>query len=542
MENDFSEALLSALDEGNDIIYLSDPENYKLYYLNKKAKSALGNPPRIQWFEKLCYQVLYGNEGPCDFCPCRMFTDQTHEWQCFNKKMEKYLRGKSIAAESEGQIFHLGIAADVTEQMELENRINYLSKVDELTEAGNRKSYLNRLAQMDEQKFGGFGILVADIDRLRIVNDAYGRQWGDFILIHTAEVLKSIFEDEVYRIGEDEFIALGKDMDEAAFESVVNELTERAKWDEQFQVSMGASYYDGERDIEYHISAANEKMNLAKLYHYSEREELAAERTPAENRGKYQVVLSERLKAEIQDERFQLYLQPQINLKTGKMGGAEALVRYIDEKGNIVYPNAFIDKYESEGLIRHIDMYMLESVCRLLTKWQVSGTQEISVSVNFSRVTLAEEDIVKKMRAICDKHKVPPCMVTIEITENVGVLGRRELERLLVSLQRAGFSISLDDFGSRYSDLAILSIADFDEIKLDKSLVDKIESKGKSRTIAEYILHMCMDLELTHTVAEGIETVPQREIFKQYGCEFGQGYLFDRPMPVEDFERKYIMF
>lgn len=541
MENDFGEILLSALDEGNDIIYLSDPENYKLYYLNKTAKNALGNPPRTQWFEKPCYQVLHGSESPCNFCPCPRLSDQVQKWECFSKKMGKHLHGKSLAVESGNRIFQVGIAANITKQVELENRINYLNKMDELTGAGNRRSYLDRLSRIDECESGGIGILVTDIDRLRDVNDAYGCQWGDFILIHTAEVLKSIFGEELYRIGEDEFMAFGTDMDEARFESVVKELTERAKWDEQFQVSLGASYYDGERDIEYHISAANEKMNLAKLYHYSESEDQILEGTPSENGGKYQTVRSEKLKAEIQGERFQLFLQPQISLKSGEIGGAEALVRYIDEKGNIIYPNAFIDKYETEGLIRYIDMYMLEGVCRLLAKWQLSGKQKLNISVNFSRVTLIEDNIVKKMKTICEKHKVPPSMVKIEITESVGVLGRRELEHLLISLQRAGFSISLDDFGSRYSDLAILSIANFDEIKLDKSLVDKIESKGKSRTIAEYILHMCMDLELTHTVAEGIETVPQREIFKQYGCELGQGYLFDRPMPVEDFERKYIL-
>lgn len=538
MENDWKEVLLAALDEGNDIIYLSDSQNYELYYLNKRATSALGNPPRAQWFKKPCYQVLYDNEGPCDFCPCSRLTEQAREWKCFNKKMGKHLRSKAVAVETGGRTFYLGIAADITEQVEHEDQVKYLNKMDQLTGVGNHRSYLNRLTQIYEQKVSGFGILVMDIDSLNVVNSTYGRQWGDFVLIHTAEVLKTFFGEEVYRIGEDEFIAFGEKIDEAGFESAVNELSERAKWDEQFQVSLGASYYDGERDVEYHISAANEKMNLAKLYHYSEREE----GVPLENGRKYQTVLSEKLKAEIRDERFQVYLQPQIHLKTGKIGGAEALVRYIDESGNMIYPKAFIDKYESEGLIRHIDMYMLDSVCRLLMKWQSFSTQKINISVNFSRVTLTEEDIVKKMKTVCDKYNVPPCMLTIEITENVGVLGRRELERLLVSLQRTGFSISLDDFGSRYSDLAILSVADFDEIKLDKSLVDKIESKGKSRTIAEYILHMCMDLELTHTVAEGIETVPQREIFKQYGCEFGQGYLFDRPMPVEDFERKYITF
>lgn len=711
MRNDFQEVLATVLDEGNDIIYLSGLENYKLYYLNKNAINALGGPSREEWFEKPCYQVLHGNENPCDFCPRNMFAEGGCVWEYFNEKMGKNLLSKDLLVENDGKRFHLGISSDITEEVELEDRlkaelsaekalvkcagilnqynkkekfdsiaeeflyvvagyykaesaytlwfdldrkivsdafrwrmpterplvnlledvsfeeardflhhlskqkgkaltslkemtaedseeykmfhelgvrqvmivpvksegeiigllgvsnprenldttvflksaaefftnemrhraladrVTYLSNVDELTEVGNRRSYLDRLAQMGRHEFCRFGVLVADIDRLRAVNSSYGRRWGDFMLIHTAEVLKSFFGDDVYRIGEDEFTAFGKNMDKAAFEQIVKELAERAKWDEQFQVSVGASYYDGENDIEHHISVANEKMNLAKMNHYSERLEAGGQ---IEAKGKYQTVLSEKLKEEISNNRFRVYLQPQINLKTGKIGGAEALVRYIDDEGIIVPPIAFIDRYESEGLIRHIDMHMLESVCRLIKKWKSSGIEFMNISVNFSRVTLTEEDIVKKMKMICDRHKVPTHLITVEITENMGLLERHELRELLTELQRMGFSISLDDFGSRYSDLAILSIADFDEIKLDKSLVDKIESKGKSRTITEYILYMCRDLKLTHTVAEGIETVPQREILKRYGCELGQGYLFDRPMPVDDFEKKYI--
>ncbi len=714
MGNDYTEALISVLDEGNDIIYLSDPENYKLYYLNKRALYVLGNPKREEWFEKPCYQVLCGSEIPCDCCTKKTHARNNDIREYFNNKMGLHLQSKDMIIEINNRNLHVGIAIDVSEQVKLENRlkaelsvekalvkcagilnqynkkekfasaaedflhviaeyyeaecayalwidfekedvadafrwhimqdkstrswlkevsfdkindvlcrlvsdeekvlvlpheavpdegavyrtlfgtetnslllvpvrvneavagllgvknpaknldtavllksaavfltnemkhrmlrerITYLSHVDELTGAGNRRSYLERLGQLGKNESYRFGILVADIDGLRMINNAYGHQWGDFMLIHTAEVLKSFFGEDVYRIGEDEFMAFGKGMDKGVFESIAKEIGERAKWDEQFQVSVGSSYYDGESDIEFQISIAGEKMNLTKVNHYSEMMDGAEVSKQRETKGKYQTALSEKLKDEIRSNRFQVFLQPQINLKSGKIGGAEALVRYIDAKGHIVPPVSFIDKYESEGLIRYIDMHMLESVCQLIKKWKMCGMRTMNISVNFSRITLMEENIVKKMRAICDEYGVHTHMVTIEITENMGLLERQELQELLAALQRMGFSISLDDFGSRYSDLAILSIADFDEIKLDKSLVDQIESKGKSRTIAEYILHMCRDMELTHTVAEGIETIPQREILKRYGCELGQGYLFDKPMPVSDFERKYI--
>ena len=122
------------------------------------------------------------------------------------------------------------------------------------------------------------------------------------------------------------------------------------------------------------------------------------------------------------------------------------------------------------------------------------------------------------------------------------MLERDTLKDLLDDIQKSGFRISLDDFGSRYSDLALLSLADFNEIKLDKSLIDRLEIGGKPRVIAEYVLRMCMELKLTHSVAEGIETVSQKEILKNFGCELGQGYLFDKAIPVSEFETKYLGF
>ncbi|MCP1102500.1 EAL domain-containing protein (putative c-di-GMP-specific phosphodiesterase class I) [Aequitasia blattaphilus] len=284
-------------------------------------------------------------------------------------------------------------------------------------------------------------------------------------------------------------------------------------------------------DLEEQIFGATDRMHLNKRNSY---------KGEAEGNEQFKSKLIEKLQKDIADNRFLVYLQPQINLKTDEIGGVEALVRYLDEEGKVVPPVSFIGKYETEGIINYLDLHMLEMVCALIKKWRERGKEINNISVNFSRVTMMVAGIVKKILSICNRYEVLPEQITIEVTESIGLLERRELKTLLETLQKEGFKISLDDFGSRYSDLAILSITNFNEIKLDKSLVDTIESKSKSRTIAGYVLQMCMGLELSHTIAEGIENISQKEILKQLGCEYGQGYLFDRPLPVDEFEKKYL--
>lgn len=407
--------------------------------------------------------------------------------------------------------------------------------VDELTGLGNRKKYHQVIAWLERERREGFGIISVDIDSLRNTNNAYGYAWGDHMLCYVAETLKKYFGQYVYRIGDDEFVSFCLDIDKDTYMNRVKELQDCAKWDEQLQISIGSSWFDGENDIDYQISVANEKMHINKVRNYR--------RGGKEGGGihKFRGVLADKLQKDIDNGRFVIYLQPQIDLQNGQIGGAEALVRRVDAKGNVLYPNSFVSRYESDEIIRYVDFFVLEQVCSVLKSWEKAGKKGVGIAVNFSRITMMEDGVVEKMKDVCRKHEVAPGRITIEVTESIGMLERDILRNLLEDIQRAGFHISLDDFGSRYSDLALLSLANFDELKLDKSLIDRLEKGGKSRIIAEYVLRMCMELNNTHSVAEGIETISQREILKSFGCEYGQGYLFDKALKVEEFEKKYLV-
>jgi len=160
----------------------------------------------------------------------------------------------------------------------------------------------------------------------------------------------------------------------------------------------------------------------------------------------------------------------------------------------------------------------------------------LHISVNFSRVTLLEPYIVDVISGICAENNVSPSSITIEVTESVGKMDNEQLKELIKKLKTAGFSISLDDFGSQYSNLAILAALDFDEVKFDRSLVSTLEENEKSRVVMENGMSLCRALQGTSSLAEGIETKGQLELLSSYRCDYGQGYYFSRPIPLDEFD------
>lgn len=183
---------------------------------------------------------------------------------------------------------------------------------------------------------------------------------------------------------------------------------------------------------------------------------------------------AKKLLQEIHKRMFTVYLQPKINLSDEKLNGAEALVRKLNGKGNLVPPIDFIPELEQNGLISFVDFFVLETVCEYIHNWQKQGKKFIKVSVNMSRTTLRKKNVVQKAVAICSKYQIGPQLIEIEITESIGGLEKKLITRLMDDFHAAGFSIALDDFGSGFSNIAALAENDFDVVKFDKSLIDTI--------------------------------------------------------------------
>lgn len=421
---------------------------------------------------------------------------------------------------------------DDLKQRELLQELSKQSYTDSLTGMYNRNKYTQILSELNQKPPETLGIVYVDINGLKTANDEHGHQFGDFIIKKTAALLSQVFDSAwIYRIGGDEFVIICPDISRSSFSIRISEMRKLIERDEEIRLSIGVSWNKGEIDITRQIMHTDELMYIdkEKYYNLSTRPHTA-----------YRAKLAASLTAEIENHQYVVYLQPKVNLKTGTSIGAEALVRKVGANGEIISPMEFIPRFESEGIIHHIDFFVFETVCRLLQSWSHIIDKDFSIAVNVSRITLLHNDIASKFLAICRNYNVSPSSIIIEVTESVAMLNKDELQTLITSLKDVGFSVVLDDFGSDYSNLALLTSMGFNEIKLDRSLIENLESNEKSRLVTAYTINLCKGLNQSLSVAEGIETIAQRDILLEMQCDIGQGYFFSRPISTDDFYKNFV--
>ncbi|MFI3227312.1 MAG: bifunctional diguanylate cyclase/phosphodiesterase [Clostridia bacterium] len=425
-------------------------------------------------------------------------------------------------AERTSTILSVGkFIVDFIDKSNLIENLNRLSYHDILTGCKNHLSYRAKLEEYENKKPNTLGVIYIDINGLKSINNTKGHAYGDEIIKKISQLLVDLFKGSVYRIDGNEFAVLKENIEETVFEDLVYELKNRAKEDD-LDISVGFSWNRVFGDTNEAISKASNSLEAGK--------NLVAK--------EYTNFLRENLMREIKNGRFMVYYQPQINLERETIVGAEALIRKMDSAGNILAPFAFIPFYEKQEIISLVDFFVLEEVCKLL---QETGENYLKISVNFSRVTFFEKDVVSKTMDICQKYGVPAEQITVEVTETIQGLDQEILVSTINEFLSAGFSLSLDDFGSGYSNMALIASANFREIKIDKSLVDGIVSNDKSRVLARLVISACDEFKNTATVAEGIETVEQYVMLRDMNCEIGQGYFFDKPLAQADFTKKYIL-
>jgi len=403
-----------------------------------------------------------------------------------------------------------------------------LSSTDTLTGAKNRRSYIDMLQRLEINSPRTIGFINADINGLHRINEIFGYDFGDEAVKRTAEVLQEYAGKNVYRISGDEFAAIVQNVEEEDFEDLCRRLRAAYQKDEKYAVSVGSSWVEcqGYVNLQQQYKKIHELMTADKAQHLID--------------ARYEVGLLKRgdltinLLKEIEEGRFQVYLQPQVNLETGEITGAEALMRKFDDQGRMIPPMQFIPQYEVLGLQMHLDRFVLRSVVEML-----AGIPEEkrlgSVSVNISRAMMEMPNFVREVETLLKEHHVAPKYLRLEITESVAQMGFDLLKTVVNGLQDIGVKVALDDFGTEYSNLSALINIDFDEVKLDKSLVDGVCDDHKAQTVLKNVINMCRELGDVHIVAEGIEEHPQREKIKQMQCGHGQGFLFHKPMPMQDY-------
>lgn len=418
--------------------------------------------------------------------------------------------------------------------------LHRLSYHDLLTNALNRNAFMDVLSQFRLGQYASAGIIYIDINGMKEINDFYGHHQGDKILITTVAKVFNLFKpDELFRIGGDEFVIITYDLTETDFYEKFNLLRNIfcKKTNLPFSIATGSCWVKSPSDLNSLLQQADSAMYTDKKKFYYGKEKTSRYRHNLDdilNLANYSA-LQEALTA----GQFCIYFQPKISLDTEEFIGSEALIRYINQAGEIIAPNNFIPILEEARLIKMLDLYVFEEVCKQINIWKERKLRVKPVSINLSRSTLSYHFLADQLLALITKHNIDISLLELEVTETAEVDNQLVFSQALEKLKEYGFSISIDDFGVRNASLSLFTTINFDILKLDRSLVKTLAQNQKARILIRSLAVICSDLGIK-LIAEGVETLEQLDILKELRCNEVQGYLFSKPLPLNDFENKYL--
>lgn len=418
--------------------------------------------------------------------------------------------------------------------------LHRLSYHDLLTNALNRNAFMDVLSQFRPGQYASAGIIYIDINGMKEINDFYGHHQGDKILITTVAKVFNLFKpDELFRIGGDEFVIITYDLTETDFYEKFNLLRNIfcEKTNLPFSIATGSCWVKSPSDLNSLLQQADSAMYTDKKKFYYGKEKTSRYRHNLDdilNLANYSA-LQEALTA----GQFCIYFQPKISLDTEEFIGSEALIRYINQAGEIIAPNNFIPILEEARLIKMLDLYVFEEVCKQINIWKERKMRVKPVSINLSRSTLSYHFLADQLLALITKHNIDISLLELEVTETAEVDNQLVFSQALEKLKEYGFSISIDDFGVRNASLSLFTTINFDILKLDRSLVKTLAQNQKARILIRSLAVICSDLGIK-LIAEGVETLEQLDILKELRFNEVQGYLFSKPLPLNDFENKYL--
>lgn len=426
--------------------------------------------------------------------------------------------------------FLVFVANELQKRCLVENAL-YSQRHDDLTDLLSRKSFEDYMGNYKADEVACMSVCVANINNLKGVNTSRGFQTGNYFIKQFAQMLKTVFADQlIFRLNGDEFVVIAPEVTRSSTIEEIGALEQLINADKSFSVSIGSAWDDIEKDISVLIEQATTNMKVNKKRHYD-----SGEKSFDNGRRK---MLNDLIES-IDNNAFEVFLQPKKNLATNVIYGAEALIRYFHKEHGYIPPAMFVELLEKNNLIRYIDLFVLEEVCKLLEKLKKEGKQLPVVSLNFSRITLLERGICEHVETIVSRYDADRSYIEIEITESIATMSNSVLFQAVQGLQKAGFTISLDDFGTKYTNLSILAQLEIGTLKVDRSITSELATSKNHRLIMKSVVTMCENLEI-EVLAEGIETIDQETILKQLGCFHGQGYLYGKPMPIAEFVEKFI--
>ena len=420
------------------------------------------------------------------------------------------------------------------------NRLFELAYIDPITNLGNYNAYLARTKEKLEINCKKT-MIILDIDKFKSFNKKYGHTKGNELLKRVGEEIKNAIRktDIVCRLANDVFgIFLVGEVDVENITERLNKKISRINVENTWynlRISMGV-YICGseEKDVQSIIDKAifahdsiKGKYNVTYGVFTEAFEQKMVRESEIENM----------MEEAIQNQEFEIYYQPQIDTKTEKIVGAEALIRW-NENGKSISPNEFIPIFERNLFIIKLDAYIFEMVCKHMKEMKQEVKNIPKISVNISKESLAEKDFLERYIKITNQYEIDPNTIQFEITERTTADDNIDMKEILENIKEKGFGIAIDDFGTGYSSLNMLEMLPIDTIKIDKSFIDKIGQEKNAIDLLEIILYITQKLHLK-TVAEGVEKSEQVKYLKEKKCDFIQGYFYSKPLGFVDF-KKYI--
>ena len=390
-------------------------------------------------------------------------------------------------------------------------------------------------------RIGEFGGVYFNIKHFSSINDRFGRDCATNIMklfIHGI-LEKILYEECICRVGGDNFVVLFKKDNLNIIKNYLSGMPITFNDGETVTVTTTAGYYmipeatESATDVMDRISTAYQlAKSVYKRPFLFYDDEIMQHQTHVKE-------IEMMFPSAIENEEFKVFYQPKTQLNNYQLAGAEALCRWF-RNGKVISPGEFIPVLEGSMAICTLDFYMLDHVCRDIRRWLDEGREAVKVSVNLSRLHLGDEDLLESILRIIDKYKVPHHFIEIELTETTTDVDYKELKKIVYGLREQDISTSVDDFGVGYSSLNLIREMPWNVLKIDKSFLPTQEEENNDPSkvkMLRHIITMSQDLGL-ECIVEGVETAEQVKLLKDCKCYLAQGFYFDRPLPVKEFEQK----
>ena len=426
----------------------------------------------------------------------------------------------------------------------MNRNLKKMAYYDSLTEAYNMYHF-KELAR--EAGNLSYAIAVVNVRQFKFINEIFGKEQADHLLQYIARKLQEVVgEGEFFcRESADSFYVFLRESEEEVLQARMNHALQQItdlKKDKNFHyhliMNCGIAVSEPDGSVEEVMTRA--LFALAKAKQMNQQAIWVFDTTLHEQEQIDNFIESHAREA-LECEEFELYLQPKMNVQDDSLGGAEALVRWVNAEGTFLYPSSFIPLFETNGFCADLDMYMFEKVCQCLQKWIADGYQPVPISINQSKLTFYEENYEQRLSELLEKYQISASLITLEILEDLVIDDLSDMNARLERLKKMGFKISLDDFGTGYSSLNTFGKLKIDEVKLDRGFLLETEKEGcgSTRMIMEEVVRLAKKLSIA-TVIEGIETEEQAAFVKSIGCDQGQGYYYSKPISAEQFTKEIL--